>query len=93
MDEIFGVFHKERDRVAFLLSDEGKMKPLKDNYIETFASPFGTKNQQTKKEHQKYWDDLRMRKVELDKKLLIVNKQIKHEIEQEPERGPKSFIL
>ena len=51
MDQIFGIFHKERDRVALMLSDKGKNYPLTQENIDTFASPYGVKNHQTKKEH------------------------------------------
>ena len=51
MDQIFGIFHKERNRVGHLLSDKGKNHPLTEEAIDTFASPYGVKNQQTKKEH------------------------------------------
>lgn len=45
LDQIYGIFHKERDRVAYLISEKGANNPWPQERIDTFASPYGVKNQ------------------------------------------------
>jgi hypothetical protein len=56
-------------------SDKG-MLSIPDNKFNEFASPFGTKNLNVKKDHQNYFEDLKERKWAMEKKMEKAKKKI-----------------
>ena len=56
-------------------SDKGFLS-IPESKFKDFASPYGTKNLNVKKEHQDYFEGLRERKFALQKKMEKVKSQI-----------------
>lgn len=74
-ERVFKNMEHERKRVAYMRSDKGFLS-IPESKFKDFASPYGTKNLNVKKEHQNYFEDLRERKFALQKKMEKVKSKI-----------------